>query len=173
MMCIINRKRVDSPVICTSSPSIDHTYSITMETLERDVGSPGSSIDDEYEFGEDGYSRSNDDDDEGNSDEEDYNAYVRAKAAKSGSAKKAMRTKAVMGDSDETDDEFIAQGADALMHLVRMKLSKRAATPTRDGSPDSGAAVQDSPHNGSPIKANVATTLDIVNNNVTSEQSIG
>lgn len=142
-----------------------------METLERDVGSPGSSIDDEYEFGEDVISRSDDEDEEaGISDEEDYNAYIRAKQAARSSAKKPIRVVASTGDSDETDDEFIAQGADALMHLARMKLSKRAVTPTRDGSPDSGA-VQDSPHNGSPTKADAIATLDIANNNVASDQT--
>lgn len=149
------RQRLDSPVICTSSPSIDHTYSITMETLERDVGSPGSSIDDEYDFGEDGYSRSDDEDDEEEYD--DYNDDV-----------KKIRSD-VAGDSDETEDEFIAQGADALMHLARMKLTKCATTPVREGSPDSGA-VQDSPHNGSPAK-NDATTLDIANNNLSNEHN--
>ena len=44
------------PVICTDSPSEDHTYSITRVEADEDEyvpGSPGSSIDDEYDFGSD------------------------------------------------------------------------------------------------------------------------
>lgn len=132
-----------------------------METLERDVGSPGSSIDDEYEFGEaGGYSRSDDDeatdDDFGDDDDGDYS---RTKKVVASGGRQPQRREAVTGDGDATDDEFIAQGADALMHLVRMKLSKRPTTPTRTGSPDSGAG-QDSSRNTSPTKADSATAFD-------------
>jgi len=44
------------PVICTENPSTDHTYSITHVEADEDEyvpGSPGSSIDDEYDFGSD------------------------------------------------------------------------------------------------------------------------
>lgn len=44
------------PVICTNNPSEDHTYSIMHVEADEDEyvpGSPGSSIDDEYDFGSD------------------------------------------------------------------------------------------------------------------------
>ncbi|XP_060553026.1 forkhead box protein N3-like isoform X4 [Ruditapes philippinarum] len=50
------KKIPQGPVICTDNPSEDHTYSITRVEADEDEyvpGSPGSSIDDEYDFGSD------------------------------------------------------------------------------------------------------------------------
>lgn len=61
------------PVICTDNPSEDHTYSITRVEADEDEyipGSPGSSIDDEYDFGSD------DDIDEYSDVEDDVNDHV-------------------------------------------------------------------------------------------------
>ena len=50
------KRKPSGPVICTDNPSVDHTYSITHVEADEDEyipGSPGSSIDDEYDFGSD------------------------------------------------------------------------------------------------------------------------
>lgn len=68
------RKKMSGPIICTTSPSEDHTYSATSTPAtdddSHDVSS--SSIDDEYDFGPEADDEDEDDDDEEEEEEEDY-----------------------------------------------------------------------------------------------------
>lgn len=143
------RKQIPrGPVICTDNPSEDHTYSITRVEADEDEyipGSPGSSIDDEYDFGSD------DDVDEFSDDEKEHGAVKRrgdnldsegesgvdevdgciSNVSSSNSVrtpKRARLENAKRHRFDETSEEEkkkIEEGADALLNLAGICLSRQ------------------------------------------------
>lgn len=113
------QKRV--PVVITCHPSTDHSYSLT--NLPDNPGSPGSSIDEEYEFGSDSFSETsaesdfNDDDDladEGSDEEVLQPAAKQRRLVGRPSTRRGTET-------DEDEHQKIVDGADALLNLAGIK----------------------------------------------------
>lgn len=154
------RKIPAGPVICTDNPSEDHTYSITRVEADEDEyipGSPGSSIDDEYDFGSDDdvdefsdeeeeKSKRNGDnlDSEGESGVDEVDGCV-SNVSSSNSVrtpKRARLDSAKRHRFDETSEEEkkkIEEGADALLNLAgiclsRQHLNRTVCTEKMDGT---------------------------------------
>lgn len=136
------------PVICTDNPSEDHTYSITRVEADDDEyipGSPGSSIDDEYDFGSDDdvedFTEDEDDgamkrhgdnlDSEGESGVDEVDGCI-SNVSSNNSVRTPKRAKLMESAKryrfDETSEEEkkkIEEGADALLNLAGICLSRQ------------------------------------------------
>lgn len=111
------KRRNLGDVICTLVPSEDHTYSVT--NIVKAPVSPGSSIDEEYDFG--------DDEDEEfsdysfNSDEWDSIDEVDGPIPASNVSRHVPRKNTPEEEAEE--QKKIVEGADALLNLAGIKTS--------------------------------------------------
>ena len=122
-------KRPSSPIICTSSPSEDHTYSVSSQhMLPR---SPGSSIDEEYEFGPDDDEDFSETDGEYEGSDEGESGAEEMNGVEEDCPSPAKRRLVICEDDDE--EMKIAQGADALLNLAGIKTAN--IVPLRSISP--------------------------------------
>ena len=137
------------PVICTDNPSEDHTYSITHVEADEDEyipGSPGSSIDDEYDFGSDDDVEDFTEDEEGhtlkrrhgdNLDSEGESGVDEVDGCVSNnSSTNSVRTpkrarlsenlkRHRYAETSEEEKKKLAEGADALLNLAGICLSRQ------------------------------------------------
>lgn len=137
------------PVICTDNPSEDHTYSITRVEADEDEyipGSPGSSIDDEYDFGSDddvedefsddevddlterGGRKRDNLDSEGESGVDEVDGCISNNNNMRTSKRARLLENAKRHRFDETSEEEkkkIEEGADALLNLAGICLSRQ------------------------------------------------
>lgn len=146
------KRRPTGQVICTNNPSEDHTYSITRVEADEDEyipGSPGSSIDDEYDFGsdediDDDFSDDQDQpsgrlDSEGESGVDEVDGCVNEHV---GRLKRSRFMETIQRhrfeETSEEEKKKIEEGADALLNLAGMFLSRQSNTvlPTREDSSD-------------------------------------
>ncbi|KAH3859182.1 forkhead box protein N3-like isoform X2 [Dreissena polymorpha] len=146
------------PVICTENPSVDHTYSITHVEASEDEyvpGSPGSSIDDEYDFGseEDIDDYSDDEDIDGlnprhqfkcnsdNLDSEGESGVDEVDGCVSSGNSDSVRTPTKRArldfgkrlrfeETSEEEKKKIADGADALLNLAGICLARQQTVPS-------------------------------------------
>lgn len=118
-------------IVCTLNPSEDHTYSATSL---RDIGSPGSSIDEEYDFGSD-----DDVEDASDFDDSDFEEFDSSGEAENSVRRPKMATKKQCMSQAEADEEQqkIVDGADALLNLAGIKTSN--IMPLRSISPNTAA----------------------------------
>ncbi|XP_046561939.1 forkhead box protein N3-like [Haliotis rubra] len=110
------RRRPSGPIICTNSPSEDHTYSATTVAPDEDdymPSSPVSSIDDEYDFGPD---------DDVESDSPSYHSdYDYGSDMDEVDGETSTQQRKRFRDSKTTEEEEqkkIVEGADALLNLA-------------------------------------------------------
>ena len=146
------KKKPRGPVICTENPSSDHTYSITKVEADDDEyvpGSPGSSIDDEYDFGsdeeiegDDYYSESERNGD--NLDSEGESGVDEVDGCVENSVRTAKRPRLIdsmkrnrLEETSEEERKKIKEGADALLNLAEICLSRHAM---RSSSPHGSEA---------------------------------
>ena len=138
--------RPRSPVVITCQPSDDHNYSISRLPDQEVPGSSDSSIDEEYDFGNDeseGFSDTSDDEsevDEGPysySDDEARSHSPKAKRRKKESSMSPLKKRLVIAE-DEDEEMKIAAGADALLNLAGIKTSNvvplRSISPTNNNN---------------------------------------
>ena len=152
-----HKRKSTSGVICTANPSDDHTYSITRVEADEDEyvpGSPGSSIDDEYDFGSDedideddisedemGNKMGDNLDSEGESGVDEVDGVVGVdgcpqyeRTPKRPRLDHSLRR---FAESSEEEKKKLEEGADALLNLAGMCLSR---APVRTASPDSNSS---------------------------------
>ncbi|XP_074652682.1 forkhead box protein N3-like isoform X2 [Tubulanus polymorphus] len=138
------KRRPGSPVIFTTSPSEDHTYSASSYIRDTDCHrsrlnpvSPVSSIDEEYEFGHNRTSDIDSSDDSYRSDASDYNESDGEGDIPPQTVKKMSRLSLPVKKryTAYCDDEEmkIVEGADALLNLAGIKTSH--IVPMRSISP--------------------------------------
>lgn len=120
------KRRNMEDIICTSIPSEDHTYSAT--TVMQDPGSPGSSIDEEYDFGDD----EDEDEDEELSDfsypSDDWDSdvdEVDGDAPPVNKLKVKFDKKRRSKIDEEEEKKKIEEGADALLNLAGIRTAAR------------------------------------------------
>lgn len=141
------KRKPTGQVICTATPHDDHTYSITKIEADEDEyvpGSPGSSIDDEYDFGSDedideddisedemGNNMGDNLDSEGESGVDEVDGCVsNARTPKRPRLEHSLRR---FAETSEEEKKKIEEGADALLNLAGICLSRppvRTASPT-------------------------------------------
>ena len=141
-----HKRKPTSQVICTANPSVDHTYSITKVEADEDEyvpGSPGSSIDDEYDFGSDddideddisedemGDKMGDNLDSEGESGVDEVDGCVsNMRTQKRPRLEHSLRR---FAETSEEEKKKIEEGADALLNLAGICLSR---PPLRTVSP--------------------------------------
>lgn len=140
-----NMYRRESPVVIYSYPSEDHTYS--MSRLPNFPGSPGSDVDEEYDWG-------SDDDVDSFSDTSEGSEYSECDSDGEGRVSPGKRKRRSFGKSnslasqpfkrryiqavDEDEEMKIVEGADALLNLAGIKTA--GMTALRNVSPSSSAS---------------------------------
>ncbi|KAK3092446.1 hypothetical protein FSP39_002930 [Pinctada imbricata] len=153
---IIKRRHVEKMVF-TIYPSEDHTYSVA---AINDPGSPGSSIDEEYEFGEDV------DEDDDFSDAGSYESWDSELDEIDGDINKKKMTVnppkpplkkngKISKEEEEEEQKKIVEGADALLNLAGIKTtpsSSSSSSPLRTASPTTNTDSGKSSASPSPAK---------------------
>ena len=143
-----HKRKPSGQVICTVNPSDDHTYSITKVEADEDEyipGSPGSSIDDEYDFGSDddideddisedemGDKMGDNLDSEGESGVDEVDGCVSNVNVRTPKRPRLEYSLRRFAETSEEEKKKIEEGADALLNLAGICLSR---PPLRTASP--------------------------------------